>query len=525
MNRRIKLFFYLSLILTLLSWIFIVPIWHFPDEQAHFGQVAFMSQKWRNSEDAEYDLTEEIYLSEQLLGTARDNSGKNRFTFNPEYRIEYTDQLTGKYEEAIRSSGISDYGKKFVHQEAARYPPFYYLGGALVYKIAEGADLFTRVFMVRFLSGIIFLLNIYYIFKIGKLLFPKDMISQLSLAVLSAYQPMMVFANAGVNSDSLGNFLMTLFLYYAGLMLKNGWTYSGILKITGCLLLGIYTKPQFIVMLPLLVILFIFLAVRDLHNKYRIFLMLAAFSLLYLSVVFFTRLDFSTFPLVKEVAENFDLRSFLKFSQEYTLPHSYREVLPWYWGIFNWLGVTYPRIVHRIINRVLFVSIAGFVIYLIAIWRNKKLNSPQVQTLFFYLTAFFIFVLSISVYDWYSWQKSSYVLGIQGRYFLSFIPVQMAVVLTGWGQLFSFRKKLKIWSSYILSLAMIILNYVALITVSASYYSFSDARTFIIQASQYKPFFAKGFLLVFVLFAQFIFITGFLLQYFLVTHEQAQKNK
>ena len=94
MNRRIKLFFYLSLILTLLSWIFIVPIWHFPDAQAHFGQVAFMSQKWRNSEDAEYDLTEEIYLSEQLLGTARDNSGKNRFTFNPEYRIEYTDQLT-----------------------------------------------------------------------------------------------------------------------------------------------------------------------------------------------------------------------------------------------------------------------------------------------------------------------------------------------------------------------------------------------------------------------------------------------
>ena len=26
---------------NLLAWQLIIPIWHFPDEQAHFGQVAF----------------------------------------------------------------------------------------------------------------------------------------------------------------------------------------------------------------------------------------------------------------------------------------------------------------------------------------------------------------------------------------------------------------------------------------------------------------------------------------------------
>ena len=525
MNKRIQTLFFLSVFLTVLAWIFITPIWHFPDEQAHFGQVAFMAQKWRRPQGAEKDLTEEIYLSEKYLGTERDNLGNNRFTFHPEYRLEYTDQLTGKYEKTISNFRFTDTGKNFVHQEAARYPPFYYLGGALVYKIYGKADLFTRVFMVRFLSAAFLLLNIYYIFKIGKLLFPADKISQLTLTLLSAFQPMMVFSNVGVNSDSLGNLLMTLFLYYAALIIKTGWSVSGILKISGCLILGIYTKPQFMVMLPLLVILLVFLAVRDMRGKIRILFILMSFILLYLAVILFISLKLSTLPLVKEVAANFNWPSFLKFTKEYTLSHTYREVLPWYWGIFNWLGVTYPRIVHRIINRVLALSIAGFVVYVISLCRHKKSATPPVQMLFFYLMAFFIFAFSVFLYDWYSWQKSSYVLGIQGRYFFPFIPVQMAVVLIGWSHLFSFRKKWMIWSRYFLSVAMILLNFIALATVASSYYSLSDVRTFIIQASQYKPFFTKGFLLALVLLTQFIFITGFLLQYFKYTHEQTQKNK
>src|SRR3972149_6800369 len=71
MNKRIQTLFFLSVFLTVLAWIFITPIWHFPDEQAHFGQVAFMAQKWRRPQGAEKDLTEEIYLSEKNLSIRR----------------------------------------------------------------------------------------------------------------------------------------------------------------------------------------------------------------------------------------------------------------------------------------------------------------------------------------------------------------------------------------------------------------------------------------------------------------------
>lgn len=525
MNKHLRLLFYLSVILTSVAWIFVTPIWHFPDEQAHFGQIAFMANKWRSPQGTENDLTREIYLSEIYLGTARDNLGNNRFTFHPEYRIEYTQQLTGKYEKAISESRFSGSEKKFVHQEAARYPPFYYLGGALVYKLFENTDLFTRIFMVRLLSAGFFLINIYYIFKIGKMLLPADRVSQLALTVLSSFQPMMVFTNVGVNSDSLGNLLMTLFLYYSALIIKSGWSKSKFLKITGCLILGIYTKPQFIIMLPLFVTLFIAVAYRDMRRQNRSKLLLIGIILFLASYIFVNRFPYAVFPLVKSVISNFDWPSFFKFTAEYTVSHTYREVLPWYWGIFNWLGVTYPRIIHRVINGILIASLLGFVWYLIDVWRKKEFRFPAIQIIFFFLLSFFLFAFSISLYDWYSWRNSTYVLGIQGRYYMPFISVQMAVILIGWNQLFSFREKLKIWSNCLLSVLMILLNFFALFTVASSYYNLADIRIFIIQASQYKPYFAKGIFLALFLIAQFILTVGFLLQYFIYAYKQSQKNK
>ena len=70
-------------------WSLLIPIWHFPDEQAHFGHIA-------NNVEPEYfratkkaDLNEEIAIAEQKLGNFRDEQGNNRFTYHPEYNIEY----------------------------------------------------------------------------------------------------------------------------------------------------------------------------------------------------------------------------------------------------------------------------------------------------------------------------------------------------------------------------------------------------------------------------------------------------
>ena len=54
-----------------IMWAASIPIWHGPDEQAHFAQVQYYAEV-RKGLSAEDDLSLEVFESERLLGTLRD---------------------------------------------------------------------------------------------------------------------------------------------------------------------------------------------------------------------------------------------------------------------------------------------------------------------------------------------------------------------------------------------------------------------------------------------------------------------
>ena len=62
----------------------LTPIWHGPDEQAHFGQVQNIAETGRVHKQDLNNLSQEIFISEQLLGIERDERGNNKFTHRPE---------------------------------------------------------------------------------------------------------------------------------------------------------------------------------------------------------------------------------------------------------------------------------------------------------------------------------------------------------------------------------------------------------------------------------------------------------
>src|SRR3989338_660033 len=89
-----KLLIWLVLIKSL-AWALFIPLWHFPDEQAHFGHVAYLAEGGTLPMGRTNDLNQEIAISEQRLGTYRNKYGNNSFTYQPDYRLEYTDSLEG----------------------------------------------------------------------------------------------------------------------------------------------------------------------------------------------------------------------------------------------------------------------------------------------------------------------------------------------------------------------------------------------------------------------------------------------
>lgn len=486
MSKIVSLFFG-AVFLSAVVWLAVVPLWHFPDEQAHFGQIAFMAERGYSPKgNEEADLTEEIYVSELLLGTARDRFGNNNFTFHPEFRIEYTNILTGKYEASIAALTKSDSKKAFVRSEASRYPVLYYWPGAILYKLLYHSDLFSRVFAVRGWSLLLYCLNILVIFNTGKLLLRKkpDYIIYTSLA---AFAPMMVFASVGVNSDSLGNLVFSIYIYLVTALFLRGLKLKYIIASLSVGILSVYVKPQFIISLPLLVSAFALIFLRDSQKKHKLFYLFIPASLGLAVLLLTVYLRLGPFSLITAFWERMNISSLWKFSWEYTLPHTYREVLPWYWGVYDWLGVTYPRLVYRMINLTILLSGVGLIRYLFTILNKLMFRKRKIQAVFFLLLIAGCFFAGISFFDWYSWYTQGFQLGVQGRYFFPVSGILNLLLFIGIRELAGSNNKAREWSVKILGTLMIMLNVFALYTVAKTYYAVDTFQSFIIQSSQYKP--------------------------------------
>lgn len=491
-----------------LLWMFIVPIWHTPDEQSHFGQVAFMARMGRVALGQENDLTEEIYKSETLLGTQRDKFGNNKFTFHPEYRIEYSSSDVGIYEHYLASLA----GKEsFVKSEATRYPPLYYAPAAALYRILSGENLLVRVFSVRLWSLILFVINVYLVIKLGKLIFTSQSVYPYILGILVGYQPMMVFSNVGVTSDTLGNTLFTVFLYLCTAIITRGISLSKLLAVASTISISLYVKPQFIVVIPLLVVVLLFYLLRYFRHTNVLKLGCLVFFITCFLIFVLYALRNGPSSMIMHIINNLDLGSLLTFTREYTLSHTIREVLPWYWGVYDWLGVTYPRLVHRVINRILLICLVGFSLWLVRVMRNKILTNRRVLSVWFLMISVIFFYAGIATYDWLLWFVTTYPLAVQGRYLFPTIAAHMVILTIGASTIIPNKFSNRSVLIAVLPFLMIVLNIIALYTVVSTYYDMSSLATLVNQVSQYKPWFSKGPYLIAVFFASIISVVMFVL--------------
>ncbi len=511
-ERNTFILFFLSVFFGAFLWVVAVPIFHTPDEQSHIAQVAYISQTGKNPSGDDSDLSEEIYTAEKLLGTERDQVGNNRFTFHPEYKIEYSETMAGVYESAIATMAGTSAQRQFVKLEASRYPILYYLPASWIYSLLSYQDLFVRVFFLRMWSLALFLLTVFFSYLIGVVMFPKNRLMALTTGMMVAFQPMMVFSNIGVNSDALGNLLFTLFIYFSLRVLIekiNGYRVCLLLVVS---LLCWYTKPQFLVVLPLLIILSLILVLRT--GKRSTYLwVLGAISLSSLILYGFIYFQIGLFHLTGPIWSMFDMQSFLKFTKEYTLTHTVSEVFPWYWGIYKWLGVTYPRWVHRIINRIVAVAVIGIFIWVIQRVRKQQRKSKEVLMIVYLGCVCVVFFSFLALYDWYLWHTSSFALGVQGRYYFPLISALTVFFLIGMNSILPRWKHLDEWGIKFLGIGMVVLHGYGIWTILQAYYDMSTINTVLLQVSQYKPWFLKGLFLVPAIVGYGITVTLFIFSY------------
>ena len=491
-------FFWLMVAVTFkqLLWTGSLIPWQFPDEQAHFAQVQNIAESVRGFPGM--STSREIYEAEKYLGTLRDERGNNEFTHRPWYNIVYSESELGLYEDQIRQFP-QNFRTNLVNTEATGYPHLYYQYVAVFYRLFYQSDFFTRLFAARLGNIPIFLGLVLIAYGVGKILFPKRYFMALTLAILVGFHPMLSFVAAGINSDNLFNLLFTAGIYISLVCLRKGWSWKLVVLMSIVLVLSIYTKPQgrllpFVYVFP---VVYSLLRGQTIKKSLVGGITLLIFGLGTTMIAVYGRRQF--IPDISPAVSVWQVfnSNFIEFMR-WTLIHTYREVVPWYWGVFRWLSLTYPRVVHRLINWFTLISVFGVAILLIKAFRGKKLPVKRVD-IFFMIYVSGIYFLALTVFDYLFKLGHGYQLGIQGRYFFPTIVPHMGLLLIGWSSLIP-GKILKQHFIKFLATGMIILHFYAQYFVTASYFDTQNLRRFFTQASQYKPaIFKSPWLEVYVL--------------------------
>lgn len=474
-----------------ITWIVLIPLWQYPDEQAHFAQVQNIAEN-KTFYPKGFNTSKEIAESENILKIERDSLGNNKYTYNPKFNIDYSNSFYGPREKELLDLPKST-RSELVKSEASQNPPLYYITSAQIYNLFKGASLFTRVTAVRFFSVIIYLLTIFVAYKIAIEVFGKKNIA-ITFVAMVAFMPMFVFANTGIIPDPLVNFLFTAVFYFLIKILKDGMKPKYIQAVFIIFVLGVLTRQHFLIALPIIMLVFLYKFLKS--NGIKRFASIFALVVIFLILV-------EKFGTSYPIISNFripdisiigfgqvSLQSFLDHFV-WTLKNTYFQTLPWYWGVYRWLSLTLPHIYYEIINRLLLLSSIGIFLYFYKLIRNKKIFEND-KIIIFFATSIVTYFSIFLIWDYFFKLKNNFSFGYQGRYFFPIIIPTFALIFVGFQQIFQYFKKYQNIGFFMLVFLMIIANDFSLFYVASSYYDSSSVNAFILQASQYKPEIIKG---------------------------------
>src|SRR3989339_1010070 len=142
-----KILLIVSIFFVALTYSFVIQPFEVPDENAHFSSLTFLHNEGRMPTLLDKDnLSIEELEAEKIFGVVE---GQNKYSYHPEYRVEYVPGTIGKYESTIALLNTLGNRTKYESYQAATYPPLYYTLLLPFYNMANSRDILTRIFVSR----------------------------------------------------------------------------------------------------------------------------------------------------------------------------------------------------------------------------------------------------------------------------------------------------------------------------------------------------------------------------------------
>ena len=448
-----------------LAWLTAMPLWHTPDEDAHYQYVEYLAETGRlpifTRATPLNQYSQEVVLSLQ-------QSGVEEVKFRPPIQPILTSSTTGPGEERFsqqpRLSRSSD-----GNSSAAVYAPGYYFPAALAYRAVEDGTLMDRVFAVRAVSIGFVLLTTFLAFQLAGLLW-SNLYVRAGFALFVGMHPVLSFLGVSVNNDAMLVALGSAALVYLAYALKTGFSFRQGLVLGFVLGFGLLAKPQmmwFVLVTPFLAALAA-LYRRDSWKRlirYGLGVGLSV-AMLYGPWLAYCKLTYGTWVPSLIASEGQQAMSLLEFiGTSLSAPGLERAFHLWiisYWANLGWHDTYLAHPVYLALAAFMFLGGIGT---LITIFREKDLATLITAASACLALGYLVFLY----YAEFQVMRLTGAALLQGRYWL---PVILPISAVCFGGLLALLpKERRVQGGVALALASILLNLLTLLRMIERYYA------------------------------------------------------
>jgi 4-amino-4-deoxy-L-arabinose transferase-like glycosyltransferase len=444
-----------------LMWVFLVPAWGAPDEDAHFAYTASLADLGRLPGDEGNKVSREQRQSMDYTNT-------DAVTFWTFAKPEWSPLAEREWRARTKVADRHDGGG---NNAASGYPPAYYLYTALGYKAASKGDVLTRLYVMRLFSVVWLLVATTAAWLLAGEVFGRRRPLQLVTAATVGLWPMLTFISSAVNPDGMLVALWALSAWLGASLVLRGFSAPRAIALALCVGLAMVTKATSLALIPAALVA-LGLSIRPLRRRITLQRALAvgAVALAFLLPVggWYLAADASGRPAYGQTdlvsgeststtAENgqhrldSSPRFFVSYLWQYYLPKlpfmdDVKNVIPtishypafevWLasgWASFGWVNVWFPPWVYYVFLAVFVAILAGVVATVVQRRRHGagrarlSLRRPGVRLA--------IFFAALAAVLWAGLQWTDYRLFIdraspflQGRYLLPLAPLLALLV-------------------------------------------------------------------------------------------------
>lgn len=235
----------------MVAWALLNPVWQAPDEISHFTYIQTVAEQGKlPGQDDRAPHSSELEQS-----ALRTNVQPTIFFINARPEVSLPRERDWERVDAPRDDGGGS-------SPASGYPPLYYGYGTLAYEAASGADIITRLGVMRLASGLWLLVTVIAAWLLAAELFLRVTPRLITAATVGLW-PMIGFVSTSINPDGMLFAWWTLALWMGVRILRRGLTLRRAVALGAVVGAAVITKSATIALLPPVAVLLAWMLLRE----------------------------------------------------------------------------------------------------------------------------------------------------------------------------------------------------------------------------------------------------------------------